>query len=122
MLPVLPVHDIAAALTYYTDVLGFDEVFRMPGPDGTFVNAQVAFHGSELMFNLNPSMADKQGGGVYFWIRVDDLDIDAYYTALQGNNVTVTEEIKDQFWGDRSFSIQDMNGYNLAFNKALPKD
>lgn len=119
MLPVLPVNDVAAALTYYTDVLGFDEVFRMPGPDGTLLNGQVAFHGSQLMFNLNPAMADQQGGGVYFWIRVDDMDIDAYYATLKDKGVTITEEIKDQFWGDRSFSAQDANGYNLAFNKAL---
>ena len=118
-LPVLPVTDVAAAADYYTGVLGFREVMRQPMPDGTVVNARVELDNCHFMFNLNPEHAGNAGGGVYFWVRIDGRDIDAYYKGLLEANVEIVEEIKDQFWGDRSFTIKDANGYFIAFNKAL---
>ncbi len=119
-LPVLPVSDVAASQAYYTDVLGFNAVFHQTGDDGTVVNALVELSGCHLMLNLNPDKAALQGGGVYFWIRVDDKDIDAMYRDLQAKDVAIEQPIADQFWGDRSFTIQDNLGYHLAFNKRLP--
>lgn len=118
-LPVLPVNNVAEALKYYTETLSFNELFRQPGEDGVIVNGQVQLEHCNLMFNLNPADAGKNGGGVYFWIRIENKDIDKYYQELSEKNVTIVEEIKDQFWGDRSFTIQDHNGYFLAFNKSL---
>ncbi len=118
-LPVLPVANVAETLHYYTDTLGFNELFRQPGEDGVVVNGQVQLETCNLMFNLNPSDADKHGGGVYFWIRIEGKNIDDYYRELSGKGVGIVEEIKDQFWGDRSFTIRDCNGYILAFNKSL---
>lgn len=118
-LPVLPVADVAATADFFTDVLGFREVLRQPMPDGTVVNARVELDNCHFMFNLNPEHADNAGGGVYFWVRIDGRDIDAYYKRLVEAGVSVVEEIKDQFWGDRSFTIKDGNGYFIAFNKAL---
>lgn len=118
-LPVLPVDNVVETLKYYTGTLSFNERFRQPGEDGVIVNGQVQLAHCNLMFNLNPSDAGKNGGGVYFWIRIESKDIDAYYQELTERDVTIIEEIKDQFWGDRSFTIQDCNGYFLAFNKSL---
>ena len=120
-LPVLPVRDVLESHRFYTDVLGFNEVLRQAGEDGTVVNALVEMSGSHLMLNLNPKDADLQGGGVYFWIRVEDKDIDALYRDLVSKGVAIEDAIADQFWGDRSFSIKDNLGYYLAFNKRLPK-
>jgi len=118
-LPVLPVRDVMQSLTYYTDVLGFNKVFDQTLEDGTLVNAQVEMSGCHIMLNLNPDEAGLQGGGVYLWIRIEDKDIDALYRDLQSKGVHIVQPIADQFWGDRSFSIKDNLGYNLAFNKRL---
>lgn len=120
VLPVLPSADVAASLDFYTNTLGFIEVFRQPNEDGELVNAQVTFAGGQLMFNRNPEPVSQQGGGVYFWFRLtDDQDIDEMYAKLTNRGVTVVDEIADQFWGDRSFSILDHAGFHLAFNKAI---
>ncbi len=118
-LPVLPVNDVAQTLEFYRDMLGFNELFRQSGDNGVVVNGQVQLEGCNLMFNLNPSDGDKEGGGVYFWVRIEGMDIDSYYEDLTGKNVQVVEKIKDQFWGDRSFTVRDCNGYILAFNKSI---
>ena len=120
VLPVLPMADVEAALDYYTNTLGFVEKFRQPGPDGVILNAQVEFAGCHLMFNHNPEDAPKQGGGVYFWFRLD-RGIDDHYAALEARGASVVEKIADQFWGDRSFTIVDHAGYHLAFNMTIER-
>ena len=120
VLPVMPTRDVAASIDFYTNILGFTEVLRQPGEDGQLVNAQVAFAGGQLMFNLNPEPVSQRGGEVYFWFRLTDAqDIDEMYARLQRHGVTVVDEIADQFWGDRSFSILDHAGFHLAFNQAI---
>ena len=122
VLAVLPSADVAEALDFYTETLGFMELFRQPMPDGTLVNARVAFGGGQVMLNLNPEMAPKAGGGVYLWFRLFADDIDELYDRYVKAGVTVVEEIGDRFWGDRSFTVTDHAGYHLAFNKALDND
>ncbi len=118
-LPVLPVADVVAAITHYVEVLGFSEDFRVPMEDGPVVTGQVRRGNCQIMFNLNPKDADKRGGGVWLWVRVDEEDIDALYASFVENNIPIQEELGNRFWGDRSFAFQDANGYTLAFNKRL---
>jgi len=119
VLPVIPCADVAEALTSYTSVLGFRQLFRQAAPDGTIVNAQVADAGGDVMLNLDPEMAAHKGGGVYLWFRLAEDDIDALYERLVAAGVHVVEEIGDRFWGDRSFTVTDHAGFHIAFNKAL---
>lgn len=119
LLAVLPCADVDEALRFYTETLGFKELFRQPTDDGTLVNARVTYAGGQIMFNLNPEMAAKAGGGVYLWFRLFDDDIDELYRRFVSAGVETVEEIDDRFWGDRSFTITDHAGFHLAFNKAL---
>ena len=119
VLAVLPSADVEAALDFYTETLGFQELFRVPGPDGELVDARVTFAGGQVMLNRNPEMAPAAGGGVYLWFRLFDDDIDELYERYVAAGVDVVEEIGDRFWGDRSFTITDHAGFHLAFNKAL---
>ena len=118
-LPVLPVADVAKAAGYYTSVLGFTELFRQQDDAGVVRNAQVHRDGCHIMLNLNPDRAGQKGGGIYLWIRIRDEKIDDCYESVTKSGATVVEEIRDQFWGDRSFSVQDLNGYHLAFTQSL---
>ena len=60
-----------------------------------------------------------EGGGVYFWVRLFEQNIDEYYQSLVDAGVNIVEPIKDQFWGDRSFTIRDCNNYFVAFNQVI---
>ena len=121
ILPVLPVSDVDATADFYGQALGFEEVFRQSDSMGISLNAQLRFEDSTLMFNLNPECADLEGGGVYLWVRLFETNIDEYYNSLANANVRIVEDIKDQFWGDRSFTIRDCNNYHIAFNQEIPK-
>lgn len=121
ILPVLPVSDIDNTAAYFTETLQFKEVFRQKSQEGESINSQLSLEGSTLMLNLNPDMASQEGGGVYFWVRLFDKDIDTYYTELVKAGVNIVDPIRDQFWGDRSFTIKDCNNYFLAFNQMISK-
>lgn len=122
IIPVFPVKDVEDALTYYTQVLGFTEDMRMPGPNGNVVNGRVHWSDVQIMFNLNPEMADQAAGAVWFWIYIDGMDIDAYYEELKEKGLTIVDPIKDQFWGDRSFTVKDQFGYFLVFTKEIDSE
>ena len=120
ILPVLPVADIAAAIDHYVADLGFEEEFRVPGEDGGFASGQVRFGDNHIMFNRNPADAAKGGGGIWLWLRVDGMDIDAIHEQISAApSVEIVEPIGDRFWGDRSFALCDGLGYVLAFNAKL---
>lgn len=119
VLAVLPCADVEEALSYYTETLGFKELFRLPGPDDRLVDARVTYAGGQVMLNRNPDMAPMAGGGVFLWFRLFDDDIDEVYERYVDAGVNVVEEIGDRFWGDRSFTVTDHAGFHLAFNKAL---
>ena len=121
ILPVLPVSNIDETADYYTKTLHFEENFRQKTPEGMSINSQLTFEGSTLMLNLNPEKAPLEGGGIYLWVRLYEKNINKYYDSLVESGVNITDPIKDQFWGDRSFTIKDCNNFYIAFNQAIPK-
>ena len=118
-LPVLPVSNVEVALNYYVERLGFSAVFNQANEQGEMVNAQIQMDGCHIMLNLNPDDANQKGGGIYLWIRVAHTDIDSLYKQIANNKVNIVEPIADQFWGDRSFVVEDQLGYRIAFTQAL---
>jgi uncharacterized glyoxalase superfamily protein PhnB len=118
-LPVLPVTDVNKVVDFYVHQLGFKEDFRQPSPDGTIVAGQVSMDGSKIMFNLNPQDANKAGGGVYFWFRLQNINIDDFYRRLINQGIQIKDDIQNQYWGDRYFAVYDLNQYILAFNQSI---
>ncbi len=54
---------------------------------------------------------EQQGGEVCFWGGSASGDIDPYYQTLRERGVTIVEESANQHWADRSFTVQDCNGF-----------
>ena len=60
------------------------------------------------------------GVGVEFYIYVDaPRTVDDYFKELKAKGVTVINELKTEFWGDRIFSISDPDGYVLTFSEHI---
>jgi PhnB protein len=122
--PTLMVEDIGKSLEFYTQTLGFEEIGRMAGPDGNLVFGNVKWKDIYIMFGstawLPPEALPHRGVGVDFYIAGDkEDDIDRYYLMLKEKGVNITKDIEDQFWGDRTFSIKDPDGYQLTFAKPV---
>ncbi len=122
--PTLMVEDVEKTLEFYTQTLGFEEKGKFPGPDGKLIYANVQWKDVSFMFGpttwLPAELLPYRGAGVDFYILGgEEDDIDQYYAMLKEKGVTIVKEIEDQFWGDRSFTIKDPDGYQLTFAKTV---
>jgi PhnB protein len=123
--PTLMVQDMEKTLEFYTQTLGFEEIFKMAGPDGKLIHADVTWKDVHFMFGpATPWLSEEAlpylGTGVNFYITADkDDDLDQYYTMLKEKGVNIVKDIEDQFWGDRNFTIEDPDSYQLTFAKKI---
>ncbi|GIK28530.1 MAG: VOC family protein [Chloroflexi bacterium] len=116
---ILAVKDVEASVAFYSQKLGFTYDLSLPGPDGTMAFAGVSLGAFGFGLNLEPEAA--QGGpGVVFMIPVpDDADIDAVYAAVIAKGVKLEQDIKTEYWGDRGFTVRDIDGYTLNIYKTV---
>jgi uncharacterized glyoxalase superfamily protein PhnB len=122
--PNLMVNNVAEAIMYYNNVLGFELVQTVPETP-PYNWAMVSTDGIALMFQSVESMKEEfkpleqqaaTGGGLSFYLRVSGVE--ALYEKLQGK-VTIVNELKESFYGMTEFSIQDLNGFILTFAENL---
>jgi PhnB protein len=125
--PLLSVDDVAKSVDYYEKVLGFRRGLTLPGDDGKLTHGEA--HIGELMLMFRPAQQPgniaaaklaqgaPKGAGVILYLDIGEQDIDAYYADVKRADAKFVEEIQDQFWGDRTFTIEDPDGYILTFAK-----
>ena len=122
MVPSLAVANIEESVRFYTEVLGFEVLFSLPGADGSLLHASVGRGEASVMFGkLDPLSAHDQGAlgkGVVLYCTVDDdEDIDAYFQRVTGAGAMVAQAPTDQFWGHRDWGITDPDGYLIFVSK-----
>jgi PhnB protein len=113
----LTLDNCAAAIDWYKQALGADEVSRAVGPDGKILHAELKIGDSRIM--LNDAMMGGRGpkaiGGspASLWIYVADCDALFNRALAAGGQVLAggMGQMQDQFWGDRSGTFVDPHGY-----------
>ncbi len=112
----LTLDNAAEAIEWYKKALGAEEIARANGPDGKIMHAEIRIGDSRIMVN-DPMMGGKGpkalgGSPASLWLYVDDCDtlfnraVAAGATVMPGMGA-----MADQFWGDRSGSFSDPQGY-----------
>ena len=128
--PLLAVDDIGRSMDYYERVLKFTKGLALPGEgtNGALMHGEANL-ADDIQIMFSPAqggegpLAEKlaQGGlrgvGVILYLNLGDTDIDQYYQDVRQAGATFIEPIQDQFWGDRTFTIEDPDGYILTFAK-----
>ena len=115
--PHLIMNDAAKALDWYKKALGAEEVARAPGPDGRIMHAEIRIGDSLIMLNdeMGGAKSPKAFGGspVSLWIYVEDCDALISRAVAAGATVPPGPmgAVADQFWGDRSGTIIDPEGF-----------
>ena len=80
---------------------------------GWYVNLQFGAESESLQF-MSPQQPEHQlssGNGLIYNFSVGDVD--AEYTRLTDDGLSVIVPLEDHPWGDRGFAVQDPNGINL---------
>lgn len=113
--PHLTCRDCAAAIDFYKQAFGAEEMMRLPGPDGRLLHAAVRVNGSMVMLvDEYPEMDGHSplalgGSPVTLHMMVDDVDAVAARAVAAGAEITMP--VEDQFWGDRYGVLKDPFGH-----------
>nr|HAT8713966.1 VOC family protein [Legionella jordanis] len=113
--PYLIVDDAAKAIEFYKTVFGAKEVMRMPAPNNKIGHAELSIGESKFMLSDEfPEMDAKApaayGGspvGIHLYVK----DVDAVAALAVQHGAKLLREVSDQFYGDRSGSLEDPFGH-----------
>jgi PhnB protein len=116
--PYMYIRGAAQAIDFYKRAFGADELFRMPGPDGTLMHAEIKIGDSIVMLaDENPSMGIQSpqslnGTSSSFLLYLEDVDA-AFQRAIDAG-ATVMRPLENQFYGDRSGMVTDPFGHHWS--------
>jgi uncharacterized glyoxalase superfamily protein PhnB len=117
--PTLAVRNMKQAIQFYRDSLGFKIGMAFPDADNPEY-VDLSKDGMVLMLipanNVGIGAKEKLGVGVNLYMQING-DIDEYYRELKNKGVRIVVDIKDEPYGIRDFTVEDINGYKLTFNQ-----
>lgn len=113
--PYLIVKDAAAALAFYKQALGAEEILRMKGPDGSVMHAEIKVGDSPIMIgqecpHMGARSAETLGAtpvGLCLYVK----DCDAAFKQAVSAGAKALRPVMDQFYGDRSGTVTDPFGH-----------
>lgn len=128
LVPAIRVLDMAAAIEFYRDRLGFT-VERGTPEDG---NVALSFGDARIMLDsvptdfysasYNDAIAQRMGAAAPTAIYIESRDLDAQYERLENGGIEIVDPIADRPWGQREFTVADPQGNWLSFWRALDAD
>ena len=113
--PYLIITGAAEAIDYYKKAFGATELLRMPAPDGKIGHAEIKIGDSPIMLaDEFPEMGYKSPqtlGGSPVSIMIYVADVDTVFDQAVAAGGKVQRPVKDQFYGDRSGTLEDPFGH-----------
>jgi len=113
--PYLIIKGASAAIDFYRKAFGATELFRMPDPSGKGVaHAEIKIGDSPIMLadeqpQLYRSPLSLGGTPVSLMLYVEDVD--KIFPQAVAAGAKVVKPVQDQFYGDRSGTLQDPFGH-----------
>ena len=122
----LTVSDIPAAVSFYQKALGFSKRAIMNGPDCKPVHAELTLRGTTLLLGPENEAMGKRcaksvgasPAGLYIYVENVDKVVE------KATKLVATSQgpVMEMFWGDRSGTVVDPDGYTwmVATHKVEP--
>jgi PhnB protein len=119
-IPYLMIRGAAEAIDFYRKAFGAEETMRFPMPDGTIGHAEIRIEGAPVFLaDEGPGagmQSPQQLGGTTVSVSVYVKDVDAFAMRADGAGARVLRPVADQFYGERSVSLQDPFGHTWHFS------
>ena len=119
----LTVKDAARALSFYSEALGAEELFRMPSPEGGVAHAEFMIGNTRIYISDEAvewhafAMPESAMASCLFSIMTEDCDT-AYNRAIKAGAESLSEP-ENNFWGSRSALVKDPFGYRWSLNQKI---
>jgi len=121
-MPIISVGSVDAIRTFYVEKLGFDHMMGVVGKDVQLDFCTVVLNGARLMFMRRPDGAPvtrPSAGRQPVEIYLEVADVDRQHDRLKKAGVEITDPLKNQWWGDRTFKVMDPYGYEIWFYQTV---
>lgn len=126
--PRLVVRDGAAAIAFYRDAFGAEEVGeRFTGPTGELIHAEVRIGDSVVMITDEaadgaPARSPESLGGIVSAIMASYWeDVDAIWERAVAAGAEVVYPLADQFYGERGGRLRDPFGHQWMLSQRLER-
>ena len=112
---MLTVADVKAAANFYQKAFGFTKRSIMNGPDGKAIHAELTLRGTTLMLNPESAQMGSRGAKALgaspttLYLLTESVDKAVGKAVKLG--ATLKGEVMDMFWGDRTGTLVDPEGY-----------
>ncbi|MGD0906127.1 MAG: VOC family protein [Candidatus Acidiferrales bacterium] len=112
---MLTVTDVKAAVAFYQKAFGFAKRGIMNGPDGKPIHAELTLRGTTLMLSPEmPQMGARSAKTIgasptSLYLLTENADKTVAKAVKLG--ASLKGEVMDMFWGDRSGTVVDPEGY-----------
>jgi PhnB protein len=117
------VRDAARAVEWYTNVLGAEELLRIPTPDGRLMSVELRFGDSTVMLaDEFPEMgivSPQTLGGTYMALHLMVDDVDKVWQRALDAGAEVFHPLEDSFWGERAGQVIDPFGHRWSLAQHL---
>jgi uncharacterized glyoxalase superfamily protein PhnB len=125
--PNLFVRNVAAAIEYYCDVLGFSKGITVP-EQAPYVFGSVTNGAVEIFFNdqkavvaEHPELASVPiGGALTLYIEVES-SLEDLLKKVQQRGAKINMPLTEQFYGMKEFGMVDPEGWMLTFAERIKK-
>ena len=113
--PYLIVRDAARAIEFYKKAFGATEMLRCADPSGKLMHAEIKIGDSPIMladeFPEMQILGPQSRGGSTVIILLHVEDVDARFSQAVAAGAKVVRQVKDEFYGDRSGTLEDPFGH-----------
>ena len=113
--PYLAIRGAADAIEFYKKAFGAKERMRMEAPGGKLGHAEIVIGDSVVMladeFEAMDFLSPLARGGTSVTLHLYVRDCDASFAKAEAAGAKVIRPLKDQFYGDRSGTVQDPFGH-----------
>ena len=113
--PMFAVRDPKASIAWF-EKLGFVSEGAATTPDGSIMHAELSRGPARIM--LGPAQGEVGAPGLELYIKLED-GIDDYYRSVTSGGVDIADDLHDQFWGDRTFTVRHPDGYRIMFAQTV---
>ena len=113
--PYLRVHSAAEAIDFYARAFDARELFRLTEPSGRIGHAEIKIGPATIMladeYPEHGIKGPRSLGGTSVSIHLHVADVDAVFTQAVAAGASVLRALQDQFYGERSGTVQDPFGH-----------
>jgi len=122
VIPYLWVADVDTAMAEYSAAFGFQPGQRNKDSNGRTAHGEMLYQGRIVIMlgaeglagtGLRPPSVTGKPAPVGLYVYCEDIDSLALAALSQG--MTLTEPVKDTFWGERIANLRDNSGYAWTF-------